>query len=103
METEGNAYDRAIVDDPDAARAVREMCERTGNDGSGLVNVMAGEFSVAEERLPGQALEMPWWWPKHKPAERLRGDTMYKGTDGKWRDGNGVLMSRKERRKAGLR
>jgi hypothetical protein len=46
---------------------------------------------------------MPDWWPPERPPARLKPGFLYRDKDGHWRTYDGRLVSRADRRKAGIR
>lgn len=47
--------------------------------------------------------DMPGWWPEDRPPQRLREGMAYRDRDGRWRNHKGIVLSRKQRRRHGLK
>lgn len=47
--------------------------------------------------------DMPDWWPPDRPPEKLSETRIFRDRDGKWRHWDGVIVSRAERRRVGVR
>jgi hypothetical protein len=45
----------------------------------------------------------PAWWPEDAPYHGLKQGFAYRDQEGRWRDHQGVVLSRKARRRAGLK
>lgn len=60
-----------------------------------------------KETLFGKPLvydnQPPEWWPTNKPFEGLDDRHIYRDRDGHWRHADGRIVSRAERRKAGVK
>jgi hypothetical protein len=55
------------------------------------------------KRVVPTAEDMPDWWPEGKPPEKLREGFIYRGRGGRWYYPNGVIVSRAQRRRAGVK
>jgi hypothetical protein len=58
---------------------------------------------MSERLTTAKPERMPGWWPPDRPPARLDERFIYKDKDGRWRHADGRIVSRAERRKAGVR